>query len=139
MDQNLYIDLDSFNWRFKLKFQGWEKLDEYSSSNSDSKQVFVAQWFGGEAFKDEMNRLFVDGIVKGIQYSDLNLTPFRIDKKEHNGKICDEIIAEIRRSKLLIADFTCLFLESSSEYLIDKNLNQEIYKSIPLIRGGGLL
>lgn len=26
--------------------------------------------------------------------------------KEHNNNICDEIIAEIRRSKFLIADFT---------------------------------
>lgn len=31
----------------------------------------------------------------------------RIDKKEHVNKIDDEIIAEIRRSKFLVADFTC--------------------------------
>jgi nucleoside 2-deoxyribosyltransferase len=31
----------------------------------------------------------------------------RIDKKEHSNKIDDEIIAEIRRSKFLVADFTC--------------------------------
>ncbi|MGO4195686.1 hypothetical protein AB4Z13_10000, partial [Rhizobium sp. YAF28] len=30
-----------------------------------------------------------------------------IDQKEHSNKIDDEIIAEIRRSKFLIADFTC--------------------------------
>jgi len=34
-------------------------------------------------------------------------TTIRIDKKEHNNKIDDEIIAEIRRSRFLIADFTC--------------------------------
>ena len=32
--------------------------------------------------------------------------PFRIDDKHHNHKICDEIVAEIRRSRFLVADFT---------------------------------
>ncbi len=32
--------------------------------------------------------------------------PFRIDQKEHNRKIDDEIVAEIRRSRLVVADFT---------------------------------
>jgi nucleoside 2-deoxyribosyltransferase len=31
----------------------------------------------------------------------------RIDAKEHVNKIDDEILAEIRRSKFLVADFTC--------------------------------
>ena len=30
----------------------------------------------------------------------------RMDLKEHNQKICDAIIAEIRRSRFLVADFT---------------------------------
>jgi nucleoside 2-deoxyribosyltransferase len=32
--------------------------------------------------------------------------PLRIDRKEHNNKIDDEIVAGIRRSKFLVADFT---------------------------------
>ena len=31
----------------------------------------------------------------------------RIDRKEHSNKIDDEIIAEIRRSRFVVADFTC--------------------------------
>jgi nucleoside 2-deoxyribosyltransferase len=31
----------------------------------------------------------------------------RIDKKDHNNKIDDEIVSEIRRSRFLVADFTC--------------------------------
>ena len=34
------------------------------------------------------------------------LRPLRIDQKEHINKIDDEIIAEIRRSRFLVADFT---------------------------------
>ena len=32
--------------------------------------------------------------------------PLKIDNKLHNNKICDEIIAEIRKSKFLVADLT---------------------------------
>ena len=32
--------------------------------------------------------------------------PVRIDQQEHNNKIDDEIIAEIRRSRFVVADFT---------------------------------
>jgi nucleoside 2-deoxyribosyltransferase len=32
--------------------------------------------------------------------------PLRIDRKEHEGKIDDQIIAEIRRSVFVVADFT---------------------------------
>jgi nucleoside 2-deoxyribosyltransferase len=45
-----------------------------------------------------------NGLQKAIV--DAGYLPMRIDSKEHVNKICDEIIAEIRRSKLLVADFT---------------------------------
>ena len=32
--------------------------------------------------------------------------PMRIDQKEHVNKICDEIVAEIRRARFVVADFT---------------------------------
>ena len=32
--------------------------------------------------------------------------PLRIDKTEHVNKICDEIIAQIRRSRFLVVDYT---------------------------------
>lgn len=38
---------------------------------------------------------------------DAGYEPLRIDQKEHVNKIDDEIVLEIRRSKFLIADFTC--------------------------------
>jgi nucleoside 2-deoxyribosyltransferase len=37
---------------------------------------------------------------------DAGYKPLRIDKKEHANKICNEIIAEIRRSRFLVADYT---------------------------------
>ncbi len=43
-------------------------------------------------------------IEAGIRSS--GYEPLRIDRKEHNNKIDDEIVAGIRRSKFLVADFT---------------------------------
>ena len=56
-------------------------------------------------FNDQTQEAYEKGIapaVIGAGYS-----PLRIDKKEHVNKIDDEIVAEIRRSRFLVADFTC--------------------------------
>jgi hypothetical protein len=72
-----------------------------SGNNENSKQVFVAMWF------DELMDLpFAQGIAKGIEQADGGCTAFKINDKNHNNKIDDEIVAEIKRSKFLIADFT---------------------------------
>ena len=56
-------------------------------------------WFDGS-----MQKPFEDGIRLAI--IDAGYTPLRIDQKEHANKIDDEIIAEIRKSKFLVADLT---------------------------------
>ena len=65
----------------------------------DSSQAFVAMWFD-----DSMAACYENGIEPGIR--DAGYEPLRIDRKEHVNKIDDEIIAEIRRSRFLVADFT---------------------------------
>ncbi|WP_409348117.1 nucleoside 2-deoxyribosyltransferase [Paenibacillus gyeongsangnamensis] len=37
---------------------------------------------------------------------DAGFEPFRVNQSETTGKICDEIISQIRRSKFVVADFT---------------------------------
>ena len=79
-------------------------VDGYShianlETNTDSSQAFVAMWFG-----DEVDDAYKQGIEKGIQAA--GYKPMRIDKKPDVNKIDDEIIAEIRRSRFLVADFT---------------------------------
>ena len=51
-----------------------------------------------------MNTPYEQGIKPAIEAA--GYTSMRIDKKEHSNKIDDEIIAEIRRSRFLVADFT---------------------------------
>lgn len=78
---------------------GWIRIAELQESRVESKQVFVAM-----AFAPEVEDAYRDGFQLGI--TDVGLIPLRVDRKEHNEKICDLIIAEIRKSYLLIADFT---------------------------------
>ena len=85
-------------------FAGTLTVDGYSriadqASNTDSSQAFVAMWFG-----DEMDDAYEQGIRLGIEAA--GYTPMRIDRKANVNKIDDEIIAEIRRSRFLVADFT---------------------------------
>ena len=51
-----------------------------------------------------MNNVYEEGIERAIKNT--GYKPMRIDKKPNVNKIDDEIIAEIRRSRFLIADFT---------------------------------
>jgi hypothetical protein len=79
---------------------GWLKIEELVRRLPDTSQAFVAMWFSPST-----DAAYEHGIKRAIE--DLGYRPRRIDKKEHNNKIDDEIIAEIRRSKFLVADFTC--------------------------------
>ena len=87
------------SWRVSV--EGHTRVDELQleEKRSDSSQAFVAMWFD-----DSMNKSYEDGIEPAIQ--EAGYTPLRIDRKEHINKIDDEIIAELRRSRFLVADFT---------------------------------
>jgi hypothetical protein len=83
----------------QLSGEGWKKVEELAKPNIESKQAFVAMWFG-----DEMTSAYSEGILP-LQ-EDTGFTMVRIDMKQFNDKICDKIIAEIRKSRFLIADVT---------------------------------
>jgi hypothetical protein len=64
-----------------------------------NRQVFVAM-----SFDMTLNAAWAEGLKLGIE--DCSFEPLRVDAKEHNEKIDDLIVAEIRKSKFLVADFT---------------------------------
>ena len=72
---------------------------EQERSRTESSQAFVAMWFD-----DSMSEAFQNGIEPAILQA--GYVPLRIDRKEHVNKIDDEILAELRRSSFLVADFT---------------------------------
>lgn len=95
----------SDSYEMSLTFDGFSRLDEINSNASSSSQAFVAMWFGSD-----VAQAYSEGIAPAIK--DAGYDSMRIDQKEHNNKIDDEIIAEIRRSRFLVADFTCGLIET---------------------------
>jgi hypothetical protein len=77
--------------------KGWRHLETVSTG--DNATGFVAMWFD-----DQMTPIWEQAFYPSIY--DAGYTPLRIDKKEHNNKIDDEILASIRVSKFVVADFT---------------------------------
>lgn len=83
----------------EIAMNGYKRLEKLKNANPNSDQAFVAMWFD-----DSMNDAWENGFEPAIV--DAGYKPLRIDRKEHINKIDDEIIAEIRRSRFLVADFT---------------------------------
>ena len=84
---------------FQIAPKGWAHLETLKKVSLDSNQCFVAMWFD-----DKMQPIYDKAISQGI--IDAGYKPHRVDQREHNGKIDDEIIAQIRRSRFILADFT---------------------------------
>ena len=82
----------------RVTVDGYRRIAEVKT-NLDSAQAFVAMWFD-----DEMNDVYRNGIEPAIR--DAGYEPLRIDQKPDVTKIDDAIIAGIRRSRFLVADFT---------------------------------
>ena len=83
----------------KIRRKGYQRLIELRKTNVASDQVFVAMWLD-----PSMDKTWEEGFEPGIRNA--GYKALRIDRSEFNNKIDDEIIAEIRRSRFLVADFT---------------------------------
>ena len=83
---------------FRITIPGYQHVAE-ESTKRDLSQCFVAMWFD-----DSMNSAYEEGIKKAVE--ECGYTPLPINKKPDVIKIDDEIIAEIRRSRFVVADFT---------------------------------
>jgi len=79
--------------------EGHAYLANLESKAVHSKQAFIAMWFDSS-----MDDAYRQGIEQGVL--EAGYRPIRIDQKDHNNKIDDEIVAEIRRSRFVVADFT---------------------------------
>ena len=82
-----------------LRPPGYARLAELDGISAQSDQAFVAMWFD-----DFVEKAYEEGIKAAIKQA--GYKSVRIDRKDHNNKIDDEIIAEIRRSRFVVADFT---------------------------------
>lgn len=86
--------------KMTISIDGLRRIDELRTVVTDSRQVFVAMWFD-----PSLDTAWADGFKPGIE-SHGYFNAVRVDGIEHNGKIDDKIVAEIRRSGLMVADLT---------------------------------
>jgi hypothetical protein len=90
-------DTSHIGWHITPR--GFELLDQLKHGNPDSEIGFCAMWFS-----DELKPLWAIAIEPAIVAA--GYKPLRIDQHEHVNRIDDEIIAAIRRSRFVVADFT---------------------------------
>lgn len=84
------------NEGWRLTLAGWKQALEWRRKKPDERQVFIAMSFD-KRYDPAWKAL--DAVIR-----ELGLIPMRVDQLEHNDKICDRLMAEIRRSRLVIAD-----------------------------------
>ncbi len=81
-----------------LTAKGWIKALQLKDTNINSTQGFVAMWFSKES---EQIRESIQKAISAAGYECMI-----IDTKKHDNFIPNEIRAEIRKSKFVVADFT---------------------------------
>lgn len=83
----------------RLTLNGWERADEIGKKGRSSDAAFIAMSF--DPLHDATYEKCIAPAVEEAGYR-----PLRVDKIEHTNRIDDQIIADIRRSRFMIADLT---------------------------------
>lgn len=83
----------------KITSEGWEYLDKHEFDIEGRTQVFVAM-----SFNPELNSVWENAIKPSIEKA--GYTALRIDKEPYNERIDAKIMAEIKNSRFIVADFT---------------------------------
>ncbi len=87
------------NKGYRLTIDGWKRISELRRTPQKTNRAFVAMWFD-----KQMDDAWENGFFKALD--ETGFKPIRVDLEKHNEKICNRIIAEIRKSSLIVADFT---------------------------------
>lgn len=88
-------------WSLDPTAEGWQRIAALRIAPLRRDTVFVAMWF-----TPDMETAWTDGIRPALKEDCHYGEPIRIDRTHFEGKIDDEILANIRRSGLLVADFS---------------------------------
>lgn len=84
---------------FQITPDGWDYIHSLRTINARSQIGFCAMWFN-----DAVNSIWTQAIEPAIAES--GYEPIVMNRYEHNNRIDDEIIATLRRSRFVVADFT---------------------------------
>ena len=84
----------------RLTMDGWRRALELAKTQVDSSQAFVAM-----SFHESLDAARDEGFVPALKATGFDPVVV-MNLVEHTGKIDDQIIAQIRRSGIVVADFT---------------------------------
>lgn len=87
------------NGRLLISPEGWSYIESLKETNPESHICFIAM-----RFSERFNPLYDNAIMPAV--IDSGYEPIRLDRTEHNNPIDDEIIAQIKVSKFIVADLT---------------------------------
>lgn len=84
--------------RWKIRYKGWEKIDELTKRLTEVNQGFIAMSYSEEA------KPILETFRSAIKDSGYDARI--IGEKEHNHQIVPEMFYEIERSKFMVVDVT---------------------------------
>ena len=94
-----YVELATEGAQYRLTVNGWQRASVLDAAKVKPRQAFVAM-----SFNQELAAAYSEGIKPALE--ECGYIALRIDRLEHNDQIDDQIVAGIRSSGLLVADFT---------------------------------
>ncbi len=104
IDEKL-VDCEIVNARainyYTLTFNGLEYIENLGNPNQTSKNIFVA--FN---FDSGLQEVFNQYLKEALEKEGFNYTVVNQDNVDHNKNINDEVIAKLKFSRIVIADFT---------------------------------
>jgi hypothetical protein len=100
LEQDGFVKPSNHGYAY-LTAKGILQAEELSLQGGAYLQGFIAM-----SFDPCMDEAYTLGFYPGIR--EAGYMPLRIDKKEHINGTSDEILAQIRRSRFLVADYTFL-------------------------------
>lgn len=83
----------------RLTLPGWDRVAALRKAGRSSDRAFVAM-----SFAEDLNPVYDEAIAPALAQA--GWTPVRMDRIEHNERIDDRIVAEIKRAGMVVADFT---------------------------------
>lgn len=83
----------------RITVDGHLHAETLKQTKAATRKAFIAMWFN-----NEMDDAYDNGLQIGVLNA--GYEPVRIDRVEHSNRIDDEIVASIRASAFIVADFT---------------------------------
>ena len=83
----------------RITGKGWLHIDALRHSKGAGDSAFIAMWF--DACTEDYRKAAIAAVQR------CGYRPAIVDQEEFNGFVMDRVVALIRQSRFIIADFTC--------------------------------